>query len=567
MEQDVRFCMTPDGVRIAYATAGKGPPLVKTANWLNHLEHDWTSPVWRHFMEAFAEDHLLVRYDERGNGLSDWNAEELSFEAFVRDPETVVDTVGLDRFPLLGISQGCAVSVVYAVRHPERVTRLVLYGGYAQGWAARGRPEEIERFEALLTLIRSGWGQDNPAFRQIWATLYLPEGTPEQIRSYSELQRITASPENAVRLSRTLSMIDVKEYLGRVGVPTLVLHSTSDAVVPFGAGRHLAASIPGAKLVALESRNHLLLEHEPAWRRFVTEVRAFLGAREPAPLRSPGGLGPGRKLAHYEILARIGEGGMGDVYRARDTKLERDVALKVLPRELAEDRERQVRFRREARALAALKHPNIVTVYSVEYADAWDFLTMELVEGESLADRIQKGSLPPAEFLAVAIPLADAIGTAHERGILHRDLKPANVMLDRSGAVKVLDFGLARFQAGEGSVTSVTVEAGTTGQVLLGTLPYMSPEQVEARPVDSRSDVFSLGVVLFEMAVGRRPFRGERPVDIALAILRHEPPPVDVIAPGYPADIARIVSRCLEKDPESRMPSAAVVRDRLRALE
>lgn len=163
-KQDIRFCMTADGVRIAFASAGSGPPLAKTANWLNHLEFDWHSPVWRHLLGALTRDFRLIRYEERGNGLSDWNVEDLSIDALVRDLETVVDTAGLDRFPLLAISQGCAVAISYAVRHPERVTCLVLHGGYAKGWRARGNPAEIARREAMLTLVREGWGQDNPPF-------------------------------------------------------------------------------------------------------------------------------------------------------------------------------------------------------------------------------------------------------------------------------------------------------------------------------------------------------------------------------------------------------------------
>lgn len=179
MQQEIRFCTASDGVRIAYASVGQGPPLVKAANWLNHLEYDWESPVWRHVFHELARDHRLVRYDERGNGLSDWDVEDISFDAFVRDLETVVDAAGLERFPLLGISQGCSVSIAYAVRHPERVSHLVLYGGYARGRYKRGDPDNLEQGEALITLMRQGWGQENPAFRQIFTSLFIPGGTPE----------------------------------------------------------------------------------------------------------------------------------------------------------------------------------------------------------------------------------------------------------------------------------------------------------------------------------------------------------------------------------------------------
>jgi pimeloyl-ACP methyl ester carboxylesterase/DNA-binding SARP family transcriptional activator len=278
IEQEIRFCTAKDGVRIAYATAGKGPPLVKSANWLNHLEFDWQSPVWRHLLHALARHHQLVRYDERGNGLSDWSAENLSLDWFVQDLETVVDAAGLDRFPLFGISQGCAVSIAYAVRHPERVTRLILAGGYARGWRKRGSPDEIARREALLTLTLQGWGQENPAYRQIFTSLYLPDATPEQANWWNELQRITTSPQNAHRLAEAFSKIDVRDLLDKVKVPTVVLHSRRDAVVPFDSGRELASGIRGARFVPLDSRNHLILEHEQAWPRFLAEISAFLPA-------------------------------------------------------------------------------------------------------------------------------------------------------------------------------------------------------------------------------------------------------------------------------------------------
>jgi DNA-binding SARP family transcriptional activator/pimeloyl-ACP methyl ester carboxylesterase len=275
-KQDIRFCVTADGVRIAFASAGKGPPLVKCANWLNHLEFDWQSPVWRHLMRELSSEFRLIRYDERGNGLSDWKVDDFSYEALVRDLESVVDAAGLDRFPLLGISQGCAVAIGYAVRHPKRVTRMVLHGGYAKGWRARGNLSEIAKREAMQTLVLEGWGQENPAFRQIFASWYIPDGSPEQWRWWNDLQRISTSPENAVRLMTDLGKIDVSHLLSQVSVPTLVLHSVNDAAVPFSSGRELASSIPGARFLPLDSRNHLILDHEPAWPRFVEEIRAFL---------------------------------------------------------------------------------------------------------------------------------------------------------------------------------------------------------------------------------------------------------------------------------------------------
>jgi pimeloyl-ACP methyl ester carboxylesterase len=274
--QDIHFCTTSDGVRIAYALAGQGPSLVKTANWLNHLEYDWQSPIWSHLLHVLAADHRLIRYDARGNGLSDWEVDDISFDAFVRDLESVIDAIGVERFPLLGISQGCAIAIAYAVRHPERVSRLILYGGFARGRRRRGSQEEIEQSEAFLTLMRQGWGQENPAFRQLFTSLFLPGGTPEQMQWHNDLQRVTTSPTNAVRIRQAVDELDVTDLLPKVRVPTLVLHCRDDAVQPFDEGRRLAAGIKGSRFVPLEGRNHLILESDPSWERLVGEIRNFL---------------------------------------------------------------------------------------------------------------------------------------------------------------------------------------------------------------------------------------------------------------------------------------------------
>lgn len=277
MDPAVRFTRSKDGTTLAWTRSGEGPPLVKAANWLTHLKLDWESPVWRHWLRELSRDQTLVRYDERGCGLSDREVADLSFDRWVEDLEAVVDAAGLDRFSLLGISQGGPVGIVYAARHPERVERLVIYGSYVVGWKHRGSPEFRRREEALIQLISDGWGRDNPAFRQVFTSMFLPEGTPEQIDWFNELQRETTSPEIAVRLEHEFGDIDVRQELERVRCPTLVLHARNDEVVPFEAGRALAARIPGARFVPLDSPNHVLLDGEPAWDRFVAEVRSFLG--------------------------------------------------------------------------------------------------------------------------------------------------------------------------------------------------------------------------------------------------------------------------------------------------
>ncbi|MFQ8433935.1 alpha/beta fold hydrolase [Amaricoccus sp. W119] len=274
--QEVRFCETSDGVRLAWSRVGDGPPIVKTGNWLNHIEYDWESPVWSHVLHWLARGRTLVRYDARGNGLSDWEVPEISFDAFVRDLEAVVDAAGLDRFALFGASQGCAFSIAYAVKHPERVSKLVLYGGFARGRHLRGSAIDIEQGEAMLTLMRTGWGQDNPAFRQVFTSLFVPGGTPEQMDWFNELQRKTTSAENAVRLRLVSDRMDVVDLLPSVRVPTLILHCRDDAVQPFAEGRFLATHISAARFVGLDGRNHLILEDDPGWPRFQREVGAFL---------------------------------------------------------------------------------------------------------------------------------------------------------------------------------------------------------------------------------------------------------------------------------------------------
>jgi DNA-binding winged helix-turn-helix (wHTH) protein/pimeloyl-ACP methyl ester carboxylesterase len=283
VQQSVRFCETSDGVHLAVATAGRGAPLVKTANWLNHIEFDWQSPVWSPLFSRLAAQCTLVRYDERGIGLSDRDVPEFSFDAFVQDLETVVDEYGLRRFALLGISQGAPVAIAYAVRHPERVSRLVLCGGFAKGWRRRGNAADVARAEASVTLIREGWGQDNPAARQMFTSLIVPDATLEEMHWFNELERISASAETAIRLLHVLGDIDVTELLPRVAVPTLVLHSRGDARVPLEHGLMLARGIRNARLVVLESKNHLILSHEPAWQRFIQEISEYLTSGEELP--------------------------------------------------------------------------------------------------------------------------------------------------------------------------------------------------------------------------------------------------------------------------------------------
>jgi pimeloyl-ACP methyl ester carboxylesterase len=631
-EQTIRFCTSADGARIAFATVGGGPPLVKAANWLNHLEFDWNSPVWRHWLRELGRDHTLVRYDERGCGLSDWSAGEMSVDAWVRDLEAVVDTLELERFPLLGISQGAAVAVAFAVRHPERVSHLILYGGYLRGRLHQGlTPKEMEERELMIHMVRAGWGQDHPAFRQVFTTLFIPDADREQVDWFNELQRISTTPENAARMIEVFHRIDVRSIAPRVRAPTLVLHAKGDLRVPFAEGRLIATTIPGARFVPLDSRNHLLLEGEPAWPRFLTAVREFLGvpsegssvrlpltperrrqveglfdevadlpsaeraavlaqasAGDPALRREVEALladvddramtsalaglvsrvmrrrdqeanDPGERVGSYEIQEQLGSGGMGVVFRALDRRLNRPVALKFLPATVGAEPQLRQRFLQEAKAAASLDHINICTIYGVEQApDGRLFLVMPYYEGGTLQGRIRRGPLPVAEALDYARQLARGLGHAHAAGIVHRDIKPANVTVTRSGQVKILDFGIAKMA--DASLTR-------TGMVL-GTLAYMSPEQASGeKQVDHRTDLWALGVVLYEMLAGRRPFAQDTIAALFHAVQALDPLPLIDIRPEVSPALQQLVTRLLQKQRDQRYPDAAALLAALDAVE
>jgi serine/threonine protein kinase/pimeloyl-ACP methyl ester carboxylesterase/tetratricopeptide (TPR) repeat protein len=640
-EQQIRFCTSSDGATIAYATVGHGPPLVKAANWLSHLEFDWQSPVWRHWLRELPRYHRLVRYDERGCGLSGWNVEDFTLDAWVRDLEAVVDSLKLDRFPLYGMSQGGPIAIAYAARHPEKVSHLILYGSYARGRAHRGLSEqEIEEREVSIQLIKVGWGKDHPAFRQVFTSLFIPGGTPEQFNWFNELLRISSPPENAVQIIRGFDQIDVCELAAKLDVPTLVLHAQNDLRVPFNEGRLLASLIPGARFVPLEGKNHILLEDEPAWPRFLKEVRGFLGvntAEEPEQPQSNDGdpharptsgqrwrevshlfnraveVAPSEReawlsrecagdtellrevegllesdgqtelftridedvrgailswnehsekrtlqsVSHYDVLEKMGEGGMGMIYKARDRKLDRLAALKLLPHYFSSHQDMKHRFIQEARAAASLDHPNICAVYEVGEVSGQLYIAMPYYEGETLKDKIEKGSVPVNEALDYAAQIAEGLAHAHEAGIVHRDIKPANVMVTHRGGVKILDFGIAK----------VSDAALTKSGTLLGTVAYMSPQQARGATVDHRTDLWSLGVVLYEMVTGRQPFAGDSSYALLHAIQYEEPLSVRGLRPQVPESVDSFVRRLMQKEPESRYADANELIAALREIQ
>jgi len=273
--QEVRFCRSRDDVRLAYAVHGSGPPLVVVSCWLSHLQHDWASPVWRHFLEDLGAISTLVRYDERGFGMSDWDVTDFSLEARLADLEAIIDALGIERFALLGMSGGTPVAMAYALAHPDRVSRMILYG------TSNGRPWPVSEEgraddEAFRAMIRAGWARSDPRFRRVFTSIFIPDATEEQMSWFDALQRMSTSTQNAL-LSRTgRQTVDIGDELPRIQVPTLVLQALGDQAGGFDQGREVASQIPGARLVPLDSRNHILLADEPAWAVFMDEVRAFL---------------------------------------------------------------------------------------------------------------------------------------------------------------------------------------------------------------------------------------------------------------------------------------------------
>jgi pimeloyl-ACP methyl ester carboxylesterase/DNA-binding CsgD family transcriptional regulator len=275
MQQQIRFCTSSDGVRLAYAVSGSGPPLLRAPHWITHLEHD--AAVWGHLLGALGRRFTLVRFDQRGCGLSDRSVTDISFEAWVRDFEAVADAASLERFAVLGISQGAAIAVAYAARHPERVSHLVIFGGYARGWSNRDATAlEHEKSATLGKLIELGWSGRDASLRQVFTMQFIPGAGMEKVREFNELMGLSAPSETALRIYHAFGAIDVRAEATRVRCPTLVLHSTRDLRVPFEAGRSLAGLIPGARFVPLESDNHLLLENEPAVRGFLDAIDEFL---------------------------------------------------------------------------------------------------------------------------------------------------------------------------------------------------------------------------------------------------------------------------------------------------
>jgi pimeloyl-ACP methyl ester carboxylesterase/DNA-binding CsgD family transcriptional regulator len=306
MRTQVRFCTSGDGVRLAYAISGKGPPLVRAPHWFTHLELDWTNPAMRPWVEDLSSRYTLLRFDQRGTGLSQRELPEISFEAHVRDLEAVIDAAGFERFALLGLSQGAANAIAYAARHPGRVSHLILHGGFVRGWAKRrDNPEHLENRRTQIKLIELGWGSDDPSFRQVFSTQFMPDAPIEAIRAFNDFMPLTSSPKTAAAIFERNGLIDVQEEARRVGCPTLVLHGRGDLRIPIEEGRIAAGLIPGARFITLETRNHLMMQDEPAWQEFLDALAEFYPA---AAAAAPAGVFPALTAREREVLELIAQG-------------------------------------------------------------------------------------------------------------------------------------------------------------------------------------------------------------------------------------------------------------------
>ena len=276
IDQEIRYCCSKDSTIIAYAKVGNGPPILKAPNFMSSLEHDWRSPIWTHMYRFLAEKNTLVRFDQRGNGSSDLDPLDITFDSFVDDVDAVVNDAKINKFPILGVSQGCAVSIAYAIKNPNKVSHLILFGGFARGKGQRNDPSYEAKSKMEQTMILSGWEDENPAFRQFFATSMIPEGNKEQMDSFNKIMKITTSAKNAARISMVNDQINVTEMLSKLEIPTIIFHCTEDARVPISEGKFLAANIKNSKFVTIKSKNHILLENEEGWDVFKKEVSDFL---------------------------------------------------------------------------------------------------------------------------------------------------------------------------------------------------------------------------------------------------------------------------------------------------
>jgi pimeloyl-ACP methyl ester carboxylesterase len=551
MKPSVHFLTTRDGIRLAYSVHGAGPPLVFVRGWISHLELLWDEPSFRSFFEALGRFFTVVRYDARGNGLSERDLSHVDLDALLLDLEALIDQLSLSDIVLYGATFGGPIAVLYAARHPERVAKLILEGTYAKGSEITSRKRQL-----LITRMLRHFPE--AAFLLLGRATH-PDAHQTPYRQPERGQQMI-NVSTAAKLYSLAFATDISALLPAIRIPTLVLHRRDSQAIPFRLGRELAAQIPGARFAALSGTPHNSWEGDAA--AALKEIGDFLGVPISRPSEStttsvtlPAKLAADTRF-RYRLLEQISEGRMGVVYKAEDLLLGRGVAIKFLPHALLRSPEALERFRRETRAASALSHPHICTLHDVGEYEGQPFLVMEFLEGQTLKRVIAGKPLAPDRLLQWAVQIADGLDAAHSKAIVHRDVKSANIMVTPRGHAKILDFGLAKF-LGSGLPDATTSTTLTKSGTLLGTWSYMSPEQARGEELDARTDLFSLGVVLYEMATGLLPFEAESVPALLDGILHKSPVPPKHLNPHLGPELDAVIAKALEKDRARRYQTAS----------
>ena len=533
--------------------------MVFVRGWISHLELLWDDPQFRSYFDTLGRFFTVVRYDARGNGLSDRELSHVDLEALLLDVEALTDQLALSDIVLYGAAFGGPIALLYASRHPDRVSKLVLEGTFAKGAEITSRKRQIFLTKMLRTF-------PDAAFLLLGHATHPDSHETPYRRPERGQQMIGASA--AAKLYSLAFATDISDLLPTIRIPTLVLHRRDSQAIPFRLGRELAAQIPGARFAALSGDAHNAWEGNAS--EALKEIGEFLGVSLSEPpdqtLVSIPGAVAGDTQSRYRVGKQISEGPMGVVYKAEDLRLSRAVAIKFLPSSLLRDSLALERFRREIQAVSSLNHPHICTLYDAgEYAGQ-PFLVMEFLEGQTLRRVIGGKPVQPGQLLEWAIQIADGLNAAHSKGIVHRDVKSSNIMVTTRGHAKILDFGLAKFLPRDAK-ESTTSEALTKVGTLVGTWSYMSPEQARGEEVDARTDLYSFGVVLYEMATGELPFEAESLPALLDGILNIAPVAPRQLNPDLPAELEPVIAKALEKDRTQRYQTASELERELSRLK
>ena len=531
MQPQISYCTSTDGVRLAYAVFGEGRPCINVGYWSWNTTLEWEHPAVVTYCEKLGEGRMLVQYDRRGVGSSQRDVDDVSLQAHVSDLAAIADHLELERFDLAGGVDATAVMVAFAAQYPERVSRLFLWSPFAQG--ERNATPETAR--GIVDLALSNWS----LARRALADVCMPSGPKETQRWYAKMLRESLSPEMAAKNLGFHMGVDVREYLPLVKAPTLIFHRRDCLAVPLSEAREAAALIPDSRFFVLEGD---MIHAYFGDASHVNLIADFLDGLE---ITVPDQEAPqktgmiGKIVSHYKIVDKLGEGGMAVVYKARDTRLERTVALKFLSPYSLGTEDEKIRFSREAKTAAALDHPNVCSIYDIGESEGRTFIAMAYIEGESIEEKIRSGPLATDEALDLTIQIAEGLQEAHDKGIVHRDIKPANIMVDKRGRAKILDFGLAKLAEHSRLTKTATI---------MGTVAYMSPEQAGGETdTDHSVDIWALGAVLYEMVTGSLPFDAPSEAALLHKIIYDDLPEVQTLNPNVPANLIEIISKAMAK--------------------